>query len=53
MVAAGIVVADIVVDTGYTGLHSKTAAPSETATQDETEAQPGTAFVPVHSLFAP
>ena len=47
MVATSIAVASTVVDTGYTGLHPETAVPSETAAQDETEAQLGTALVPV------
>ena len=65
MVAAGIVVADTAVDMGYTGPHSETMAPLESAAQAETEAQPetvvqpgieaqpGIAFVSVQSLFAP
>ena len=47
MVAAGITVVDIAINTGYTELYFETTVPFETAAQDETEAQH------VQYLFSP
>ena len=53
MVAVGIVAADTIVDTGYTGPHFETVAPSKTIAQAKIEAQPGTVLVHAQFLFSP